>query len=72
MQIGLSQGLRSTLVSPDDFNGDVLNTIPITKFDPFRCGQPLFLIKKPKFIRDLELEYGIDTEVYIPNAMGKR
>lgn len=72
MQVGLTQGLGSKPVTPKDFNGDVLNIMPITKFDPFICGQPLFLIKKPKFIRDLELEYGIDTEVYIPNAMGKR
>lgn len=59
--------------SVDQNNNDrnVLYNYTITNYDPFICGQPLFLIKKPDFIRKLELEYGINKDKeYMPKCRG--
>lgn len=68
-----SKKLKSKHGKSNDPNNSVRNVLynhPIKNYDPLICGEPLFLIKKPKIIRELELEYGIDTGVYIRKCRG--
>lgn len=69
-----SKKLKSKHGKSNDPNNSVRNVLynyPVTNYDPFICGQPLFLIKKPDFIRKLELEYGINKDKeYIPKCRG--